>query len=49
MQLSRERQFIELYCLVAIEELLLKKINRREFVATTAAPARGYCGLARKE
>jgi hypothetical protein len=37
MQLSRERQSSGLYCVVAIEELLLKKINRREFVATTAA------------
>ena len=37
MQLSRERQFSGLYCQVDIEELLLKKINRREFVATTAA------------
>jgi len=37
MQLSREQQFSALYCLVAIEELLLKRINRREFVAATAA------------
>ena len=37
MQLSRGRQFSGLHCLVSREELQLKKINRREFVATTAA------------
>ena len=37
MQSFREPQFSGLYCLVVIEELLLKGINRREFVATTVA------------
>ena len=37
MQSFREPQFSGLYCLVVIEEILLKGINRREFVATTVA------------
>ncbi len=37
MQSFREPQVSGLYCLVVIEELLLKGINRREFVATTVA------------